>query len=134
MIGSSSQPLPSKVPPHPNPKNFKPGTGRGCISSRPTDTSSTRPKGMETQPKPKYAGARSLVRVTIPRSVTEMQPSLKIPSTRLGSFFLGSRNRGLSLVEKISGGVALTASKLTSNLPSIALRDRQLRSFAHFTP
>ncbi|MED6109925.1 hypothetical protein PIB30_038101 [Stylosanthes scabra] len=31
-------------------------------------------------------------------------------------------------------GVALTASKLTSFLPSVALRDRQLRSFAHFNP
>ncbi|MED6160776.1 hypothetical protein PIB30_054511 [Stylosanthes scabra] len=98
-------------------------------------------------------------------SVTEMQPSLKIRSTRLGSFSLVSRNRGLSLVEKISGlvavdvenraqenrlkqqwikecpgpytagrGVALMASKLTPFLPSVALKYRQLRSFAHFTP
>ncbi|MED6209983.1 hypothetical protein PIB30_059804 [Stylosanthes scabra] len=32
------------------------------------------------------------------------------------------------------GGVALMASKLTSFLPSVALRDRQLRSSAHFNP
>ncbi|MED6115779.1 hypothetical protein PIB30_093986 [Stylosanthes scabra] len=31
-------------------------------------------------------------------------------------------------------GIALTASRLTSFLPSVALRDRQLRSSAHFTP
>ncbi|MED6185520.1 hypothetical protein PIB30_057898 [Stylosanthes scabra] len=57
-------------------------------------------------------------------------------------------NMGLGRSDPISGtvvpnslsltfrawGVALTASKLTPFLPSIALRDRQLRSFAHFTP
>ncbi|MED6178861.1 hypothetical protein PIB30_111539, partial [Stylosanthes scabra] len=41
------------------------------------------------------------------KGVTEVQPSLKIPSTGLGSFSLGSRNRGLSLIEKISGLVAV---------------------------
>ncbi|MED6141153.1 hypothetical protein PIB30_100486 [Stylosanthes scabra] len=99
-----------------------------------------------------------------------MQPSLKIPGTGLGSFSLGSRNRGLFSIDKISGtdprldglslkgnkplqgggvnpypnvlgihnsggprthdvgmGIALTASKLTPFLPSVALRDRQLR-------
>ncbi|MED6126402.1 hypothetical protein PIB30_078011 [Stylosanthes scabra] len=34
----------------------------------------------------------------------------------------------------IRRGIAVTTSKLTLFLPSIALRDRQLSSFTHFTP
>ncbi|MED6163567.1 hypothetical protein PIB30_081235 [Stylosanthes scabra] len=64
-------------------------------------------------------------------NVTEVQPTLKIPSIGLGSFSLGSRNRGPHTAGR---DVALTASKLTPFLQSLALRDRQLRSFTHFIP
>ncbi|MED6153111.1 hypothetical protein PIB30_098433 [Stylosanthes scabra] len=46
------------------------------------------------------------------KGVTKVQPSLKIPSTGLGSFSLGSRNRGLLLIEKISGLVAIKSARL----------------------
>ncbi|MED6189933.1 hypothetical protein PIB30_100825, partial [Stylosanthes scabra] len=46
----------------------------------------------------------------------------------------GPKSQQNSSLPTAGRGAALTASKLTLFLPSVALRDRQLRSFAHFTP
>ncbi|MED6115168.1 hypothetical protein PIB30_087607 [Stylosanthes scabra] len=100
---------------------------------------------------------RTDVKGTVPnlvkKGVTEVQPSLKIPTTGLGSFSLGSKNRALPFPDWMDchlketnrhmeamltpiriSGISLMVSKLTPFLLSVALRDRQLRSFAHFTP
>ncbi|MED6207740.1 hypothetical protein PIB30_038553 [Stylosanthes scabra] len=73
MVGSSSQPPPTNILGSPNPKQFRPGTGRGCVSSRPQQASSARPKTKSaTQPKSKS--------VTQPRPRSATQPTATGPS------------------------------------------------------
>ncbi|MED6209912.1 hypothetical protein PIB30_059261 [Stylosanthes scabra] len=59
------------------------------------------------------------------------------PSFQELASFLAQKQKRLDALlgpHAVGRGVALTASKLTPFLPSVALRDRQLRSSAYFNP